>query len=129
MVGTIDAVELISLLLVSTLEATVCEELSMSLFDVASVDVTDEEEINVLLDSSLIIDGVDSRSISDTELIEVMDEVVVNLLVDAAIVDVKDVAVIKVVDSEEACSLLDNTLVDVTDGIETVDIIALLDTS
>ena len=55
-----------------------------------------------------------------------MDEVAVNLLVDAAIVDVKDVAVVKVVDSEEACSPLDNTLVDVTDG---VDVIPLLDTS
>ena len=50
----------------------------------------------------------------------------VNLLVDAAIVDVKDVVVVKVVDSEEACSLLDNTLVDVTDG---EDVTPLLDTS
>ena len=56
----------------------------------------------------------------ETELIEVMDDVVV---VDAAIVDV---AVVKVVDSEEACSLPNNTLVDVTDG---VDVIPLLDIS
>ena len=120
LVGTTIVVELISLLAVLIAEAAVCEELN-SLFDTALVDVI--EAVSVLFDSLL---GVDIGLLLEKELIEVMDEVVVSLLVDAAIEDIKYLAVVKVVDIEETCSLLDNTLLYVTDGI---DVTPLLDTS
>ena len=90
LVGTTD-LELSSLLATATAEVTVCAEFS-SLLDIASVGMLG------VFDSLLITDGTDSCSV----LTEAMDDVVADLLVDAEVVEITNVAVVGLVDSEEA---------------------------
>ena len=97
LVGTTD-VELSLLLDTLIVEVTVCAEFS-SLLDIILLDVPDNEKIGVVVpDSLLVTDGTDICSV----LIEAMDDVVADLLVDTTVVEITNIAVVGLVDSEEA---------------------------